>query len=172
MPTLVPGRTDDQSGFTLLEMMVALLIIGIATAMASVSAFGDDGARTLRRDAQRLGQLFSVAQMQARSTGRIIVWQHNQNGFAFEHLPRPMLLPARLAARASQAVDAAQPPGEPALRPRPWLSEGEVEVRIQPAQALVFDGEWIHDPVQIDLHAHGQAVRLTLGVGGRFVVQP
>lgn len=167
-----PGPTDSQSGFTLLEMMVALLIIGIATAMASVSAFGDDDARSLRRDAQRLGQLFSVAQMQARSTGQIIVWQHNQNGFAFVHLPRPMLLPARLAARASQTADAAPLDGESVLRPRPWLSEGAVEVRIQPAQALIFDGEWIHDPVRIDLHAHGQTARLSLGAGGRFVVQP
>ncbi|NLZ10534.1 MAG: type II secretion system protein, partial [Alcaligenaceae bacterium] len=39
MPISVPGPVSRQRGFTLLEMMIVLLIIGIATTLVSVSVF-------------------------------------------------------------------------------------------------------------------------------------
>ncbi|MER1967089.1 prepilin-type N-terminal cleavage/methylation domain-containing protein [Castellaniella sp. GW247-6E4] len=173
MATSAPGPTKHQAGFTLLEMMVAVLIIGVATAVASVSVFGDEGARTLRRDADRLVELFAVAQAQARSSGTMIVWKPDHEGYAFAPLPRPMVLPARLAARrAASSATPGKPGRDSALRQRDWLSRGPVDVRLEPPDALVFDGEWIHEPAQVELRADGRSLRLSRLDGGRFVVDP
>ncbi|WP_052355733.1 prepilin-type N-terminal cleavage/methylation domain-containing protein [Castellaniella defragrans] len=94
-------RIDAQRGFTLLEMMVVLLIMGIAMGAASVSAFGDPGMRTLRQDAHRLAGLFMAAQTEARAGGGRIAWRPGAQGYAFERLPRPLVLPARMAVRSA-----------------------------------------------------------------------
>ncbi|MGB3426154.1 prepilin-type N-terminal cleavage/methylation domain-containing protein, partial [Castellaniella sp.] len=77
-------RGDPQRGFTLLETMVVLLIVGVAMGAAGVSAFGDAQMRTLRQDAQRLAGLFMTAQTEARAVGVRIAWRPGERGFAFE----------------------------------------------------------------------------------------
>lgn len=174
MRILVPGPTDRQYGFTLLEMMIVLLIIGIATAMASVSAFGDNDARALRQDAKRLAQLFTVAQAEAIASGRTIVWEHSATGYRFVRLPRQLILPARLAARASQAVETpttAMKQGSP-LRPRTWTSAEPVDVRVTPAGNVIFGADWIPGPLDMQLSAGAEVVRLARLGSGRFVVSP
>jgi general secretion pathway protein H len=173
MPTLVPGRASAsrQGGFTLLEMMIVLLIIGIATTMASVSAFGNNNARALRQDANRLAHLFTTAQAEARASGQPIAWTYDSDGYHFNRLPRRLILPARMAMRAQPVRDTAIG-ADTALRPRDWTSPDEVSVRIEPDIDLVFAADWIPGPLKMELEAGGNVVRLFRLGNGRYVVDP
>ena len=105
-PTSVPGLIDPraaanrQRGFSLLEMMVVLLIIGIATAAASVSMLGNPQARKLREDGQRLAQLFVVAQTEAEALRLALKEEGDQGGDAARACLSLTTLANRLAAPA------------------------------------------------------------------------
>ncbi|NGM88466.1 prepilin-type N-terminal cleavage/methylation domain-containing protein [Parapusillimonas sp. SGNA-6] len=171
MPISDPGHASRQEGFTLLEMMIVLVIIGIATSMASVSAFSRDGARDLRQDASRLAYLFTAAHAEARASGRTIVWTHDEEGYRFTRMPRRLVLPARLATRAQVATDDA-PGTDTVLRQRAWMSSSKVSVRIRPDAGMVFGADWIPGPLYMELEANGQVVRLSRLGSGRYVVEP
>ena len=171
MPKSGSSPVDRQRGFTLLEVMVVLLIMGVALGAASVSAFGDAAQRTQRQDAQRLAGLFMVAQTEARAGGSRIVWRPGGQGFDFQALPRPLMLPTRVAARSSLMRDAGFGPDSP-LRPRAWLSPAPVSVQIRPAGVLTFGGDWVAGPVEITLSAGNHSVRVARSAAGQYQVQP
>lgn len=60
-------------GFTLIEVMVVMAIIGIAMAVVSV-ALRDPTATRLDREATRLAALLEMARAESRSTGLAVMW--------------------------------------------------------------------------------------------------
>ncbi|MEY2689529.1 MAG: hypothetical protein RL375_3728 [Pseudomonadota bacterium] len=83
MPTSDPGskpvvpRTrlaQRPAGFTLLELLIVISIIAMASAVTSL-ALRDPGATRLQREGERLAALFEVARAQARSLGVAVLWQ-------------------------------------------------------------------------------------------------
>lgn len=129
-------RNIRQRGFTLIELMVVLVIIGIASAAVSLS-IRPDPAAVLRKDVERLAQLLRVAQAEARADGRPITWQANAKGFAFSR-------------HQEQGTGIERFDNDPQLRPRPWQSV-PMQVRITPRQTLVLTAEWINPPLRVVL---------------------
>ena len=74
--------SDKVRGFTLIEMLVVLLIMGIFVGLVSTIAKPDDQA-LVRVEAQRLAQLLDLATMQSRLTGKSIAWTADGPGYRF-----------------------------------------------------------------------------------------
>ena len=85
-----PRSTHPAGGFTLLELLVVVALIAIATAGVSLS-LRDSADSALERDATRLAALLETARAQARANGLPVVWRSTGGGFVFEGLPAPAL---------------------------------------------------------------------------------
>jgi len=72
-----PGR-----GFTLIEMLVVLMIMGLFIGLVSTITRPDDRA-VLQLEADRLSQLLDFAATEARLTGRSIAWTADESGYRF-----------------------------------------------------------------------------------------
>ena len=73
-------------GFTLLELMVVISIIALAT--AGVGFAMRDGSETqLQREGERLSALLEAARVQSRTAGVPVRWRATPDGFRFEGLP-------------------------------------------------------------------------------------
>ncbi len=80
-------RRSTQSGFTLMELMVVVAIIAIASA-GVMFAIPDASTTALERDAQRLAALLDSARAQSRASGLAVVWRPTAEGFKFDGLPQ------------------------------------------------------------------------------------
>jgi general secretion pathway protein H len=145
-----------QYGFTLIELMVVLVIVGIASAAISLS-IKPDPLHLLRKDAERVAQLLQLAEAEAQADGRPIRWQADAKGFRFS--------------RASE--DGAAPDyfnADPQLRPRTWQST-PMEVRIEPRQPVILDAEWIGQPLQVVLSDGQHSISVQRSAAGQVRVQ-
>lgn len=69
-------------GFTLLELMVVVAIVALATAGATL-ALRDSSATRLEREGLRLSALLESARAQSRTSGVPVVWRTRPQGFEF-----------------------------------------------------------------------------------------
>jgi general secretion pathway protein H len=145
-------------GFTLLEMLVVLVIVGILVGVASL-ALTRNPRTDLNEEAQRLALLFESAGDEAQVRARPIAWQPAEEGFSFD----------------MHTDDGWRPLRDDLLGPRRWEG-GVTSVSISypgsdvhPSR-LVFGTESIDAPVQITLFsAAGQATIVGTG-DGRYEV--
>lgn len=90
MPISVPGisRNQGQSpilrarGFTLIEVLVVLLIMGLLAGLAGTLVRPDDRG-LLRLEAERLAQLLDLAAAESRYTGNATAWTADGPGYRF-----------------------------------------------------------------------------------------
>jgi general secretion pathway protein H len=68
-------------GFTLIELMVVITMIAIATAGVSF-AIRDNAATVLEREADRLSTILETVRVQSRGTGVAMAWLPVADGFA------------------------------------------------------------------------------------------
>ena len=90
MRTLALGNNylkTKQRGFTLMELMVVVAIIAIASA-GVLMAIPDASATALEREALRLSALLDSARAQSRASGLAITWKPTDDGFVFEGTPK------------------------------------------------------------------------------------
>lgn len=139
-----------QQGFTLIELMVVLVIVGIASAAISLS-IRPDPAKALREDAERLAQLLQVAQGEVQADGRAILWQADRNGYRF--------------VRAGAVLD-----DDALLRPRRWQAES-VSVRRSPDRPVRLEPEWIGEALTLRLVSGQQQIEVHRSAAGRVEVR-
>lgn len=134
-----------QRGFTLLEIMVVVAIIALATASVTLALRDDSGTR-LEREAMRLSALIESARAQSRTSGLPVVWRVRPGGFEFVGLPAP-----REGVRPAGVSDG----------PQRWLNDDISAQVLQPpgANSLVLGPEPLV-PAQ----------RVLLGLGERRLV--
>ena len=113
-------RVRRNLGFTLIELMVVVTLVALATAGVTL-ALRDDGVTRLEREALRLSALIEAARAQSRTSGVPVVWRSLPQGFEFVGIPAP-----------SSTVPSPDRQGGP----RTWLSADTVAQVTQPAGAL------------------------------------
>ncbi len=149
-------KVCKQHGFTLIELMVVLVIVGIASAAISLS-IKPDPLHLLRKDAEQLAQLLQVAQAEARADGRAITWQADAKGFRFSR--------QNDNGKGTEYFD-----HDPQLRPRAWHSL-PMNIEVQPRRAVVLNSEWVTPPLSVQLSDGEQRIRVERNGAGRVAVQ-
>jgi general secretion pathway protein H len=156
VPSARPLPSRQQSGFTLLELMVVVAIIALATAGVSL-ALRDSAATQLEQEGLRLSALLESARAQSRTSGVPLQWRSTGSGFEF-------LGAAPAAANARDALAGT----------RSWLSADTRAQITQPrgAPTLVLGPEPLIAAQRLVL-MQGER-RLTLGTDGLspFAVVP
>lgn len=148
-------RQPPEQGFTLLELLVVLVIMALATAGVTL-ALRDSQADALEHEALRLSAMLEAARAESRATGVAIHW-----------LPRPDGFELRGAAARSDPQDALN-------APQRWLNAGTQAHILTPvgAPSLLLGPEPLL-PVQAVQLRSGEHV-VTVGSNGlsAFAPQP
>ena len=141
--------TSSSRGFTLIELMIVVALIAIASAVASL-ALRDPAATRLEHEGARLVALLESARTQARAAGLAASWEPGSGeegveGFRFVGLPPSAELPDR------------------------WLVTG-VSAEVTGARAVVLGPEPLIGAQRIVLRLDMQSLTLATDGLGPFVV--
>ena len=137
----------SKRGYTLIELLITLAIIGIALGVVMLSLGGGE-SRRLAEETDRLAALFRMAGSEARTGGRAIVWEADRSGYRF----RPLV------------ADATAPFPEELSRERRW----PVEVREVESHELLFTREPLREPAIVAIATKDSVLRLELDARGNL----
>ncbi|HWI11593.1 MAG TPA: prepilin-type N-terminal cleavage/methylation domain-containing protein [Burkholderiaceae bacterium] len=138
-----------RAGFTLIELMVVVALIAIASAVASL-ALRDPASTRLEHEGARLVALLESARSEARAAGLAASWepraaQEGAEGFRFVGLPPSSELPTQ------------------------WLVPG-VTAEVLGARAVVLGPEPLIGAQRVVLHLESQSLTLATDGLGPFTV--
>jgi general secretion pathway protein H len=129
-------------GFTLLELMVVVAIIGISMGLISL-AIRDSPSQDLQMEARKLAARIELARVRSRSSGAIVLWQPTEKGYRFSGLE-------------SQELDSQ------------WSNP---KIKIDSA-AIVLGPEPVLPPQSITLTYDRQSIRIGSDGVGAFAILP
>ncbi len=132
-----------QRGFTLLELMVVVAIMAIATAGVSLS-LRDSASTRLEREGERLTALLEAARAHSRASGVPVRWRLQGHGFRFEGLAEPQLPSAWLDSATTAQTAPGQ--GELLLGPEPLIPPQQVLLSLadQPERQILVSTDGLH----------------------------
>lgn len=164
-------------GFTLVELLVVLFIIGITLSFATLTLGGNDGAERMQREANRLQALMDIAQEDAVLFGVEIGLDLTREGYRFLRLKvdgwhvikrggtplRPRKLPEGMTLRLLQSDEREQPIQRLAPRGRTEDEQADDEEEqkqdIGPRPEVLFLSSGTTFPFQLMLMMDGVDVR-------------
>jgi general secretion pathway protein H len=168
-------QTRRGRGYTLVELLVVLVVLGVMLGLVSLSIVPDPRAK-LQRDAERLETLFALAAEEAQLTSRPIAWRGDENGYAFFRRDRDQWVPfdgdAQFRARrwdlgpmrlTLAASDVAR------WAPRRGQGFGGAD---DGTTALAFPRDGLQAAFELKLEADGKTVLLKSDGVGRYWVEP
>ena len=150
MPTSATGNSE--AGFTLVELLVALVIIGAMSAMVVLAM--PDPRGSVSQDAEALAARLVAARDLAIVGGRDIGVRFDGRGYGF----------ARRRREGWQSLT------EKALQPRNWSNGVNAEAQIEGGDALVFDATGLATPAVISLRREGRAADVRISMAGGVAV--
>ena len=112
-------------GFTLLELLVVVSIMALATAGVGL-ALRDGSQQSLEREGERLAALLESARAQSRASGVPVRWRAVEGGFRFDGL-RAGTLPTQWLDNSTRV----RGPGSLVLGPEPLIGPQQV-ILVQP----------------------------------------
>ncbi len=136
-------------GFTVIELLVVIVILGIVAGMVTLSVAPSE-QRRLAEELDRLAALFRLAHDESRISGRAITWQADSDGYRF--------LVADDERDASESDDP--------LRPRRW----PFEVQTVDAPEIVFGREPLMSPVRVEIVTPARVVIMDIDAFGELTV--
>lgn len=77
-----PSPSGRFPGFTLIEMLIVMLIMGLMVGLVSTILRPDDRA-LLRIEAERLAQLLDLTATESRLSGQAMAWTADRSGYRF-----------------------------------------------------------------------------------------
>ena len=137
--TSAPGNKPRRAaaGFTLLELMVVVLIVAVASGM-TVMTLRDRSQSKLEEEGARLAALLETARTQSRIVGTDVRWAPLTTG-GFEFLGLPSLASRELPSRWLDSETTAAVVGAPQLRlgPEPLLPAQRVVLHLRDRELAV-----------------------------------
>ena len=156
-----PCRRLIQRGFTLIELMIVVALVAVASAVATL-ALRDPAATQLDREAARLSALLETARAESRAAGIAVLWvpSTTSEGFRFVGLPAALALPTRWLGEGVSAEvrsDLGLAKGA-VLGPEPMIGAQRIVLRLD-SQQLTLSTDGFGPFSTIDEAAGGDAAR-------------
>jgi len=159
---MIAGHRHAARGFTLIEILVVLAIIGIILGLVIVKLEQSDSSR-VRGEADRLSLVLERARDSATITGRSVAFSSDGNGYQF------WLADANNGEWKAMAAESLEPHR---------LPEGVQLVALQVnghdrplGERLVFSAQGVADTFALTLRAGEAKLQLTSDVMGRIELQ-
>jgi general secretion pathway protein H len=149
MPTSATGRAAPEAGFTLIEMMVVLAILGIAAGAILLTA--PDSRRSLLDEAERFAASLVRAKEEAVLTNRTIDVRITPQGYTFGAISRGLHRP--LDERPFNRVE--------------WGADTTAMLADTGQHSrIAFDSTGIATPAAVDLFRSDGHVRVVVDIAG------